>query len=725
MGVHWLRMWGVEPLLWFNVEPVKGQYCWDKADLVMRQARSHGLQLLGLLGNMPRWAAVEPDEKHKAMHRLANVPGRWKPRDMDEWENYASKVMDHCKDTIKYWEVCNEVDFHPPGKPGSFSGSTDEYLEMLKRVHRQSRIVGSDVKVLLSGLSMVSACDQNMPTDLINKGACDYIDAFNLHAYQVLHRVDELKKAVHAVKPGLPFWQTEQMWMHITQQDKRLWLTPAIYLWFMEEGFEKFFTFGFYDMYFNKATLSPTQDHYVNAVFQNQIRVCDRYAGLLTFAGDTSFAVRHQLQRTDGSMLTVIGSAQGSSELVIKAQPGLRAVDLMGHPIAIEQTNSQMKLVVKDMAYLISPKPLTIMQTIQRNVAELMANGSFEDVTGDIDMAGLEAGTPTHWKQRTTQYDPQGTITLNREARTGEFAMQIQSSGAGRVYLYEDIRIPAAGDYLLTAWLRKPDPTSSALAYMSYFDREKSIFKAQKLAGVTSDYQRFQMLIHFDGASTLPVAMNVGIYTGSGILLVDDVNVQAIEPLRIPLQSSSMIPLKPYGNWPLSENLVDADRRVDLPVLAKISGKTALGGVCFDLPGGKDRCVLVADSQWPGTTTQVTGIPVNQKLTRLAFAHTAMYLAAKPGQSLGQYILHYADGTQANLPIRLDRELRDWFVPAQKPDDQAPKPACLFNTASGSELSVFCTLVDNPEPEKQIVTIDLVSQSPGVLCLLGLTGQMP
>jgi hypothetical protein len=135
--------------------------------------------------------------------------------------------------------------------------------------------------------------------------------------------------------------------------------------------------------------------------------------------------------------------------------------------------------------------------------------------------------------------------------------------------------------------------------------------------------------------------------------------------------------------------------------------------------------VLVADSQWPGTTTQVTGIPVNQKLTRLAFAHTAMYLAAKPGQSLGQYILHYADGTQANLPIRLDRELRDWFVPAQKPDDQAPKPACLFNTASGSELSVFCTLVDNPEPEKQIVTIDLVSQSPGVLCLLGLTGQMP
>lgn len=723
MGVHWVRMWGVEPFLWFNAEPVKGQFQWDKADTVMKQARANDLQLLGLLGNTPRWAAVEPDEAHKAKHPLANAPARWKPRDINEWENYAGKVMDRYKDQVHYWEVCNEIDFHPPGLPASFSGSTAEYLDMVKSTFRQSRKVGHDTKVLLSGLSLGSVCDQNMPTDLIKMGVCDYIDAFNLHAYQVMHRVDELKNAVHAVKPGLPFWQTEQMWMHITNPEKRLWLTPAIYLWFMEEGFEKFFTFGFYDMYFDRSTLSPTKDHYVNAIFQNQVRACESYAGKLKFEGDAAFTVRHQLRRTDGKNLTVIGSEVGAFDLTVGAQSGTTAIDLMGHPIAIQQADSQMKLTVNDMAYIVSDQPLVLTNAQQRGAAVLMVNGDFEDITGDIDMSGLEVGKPTHWTMRSTTYDPKGKITLSKEARSGKFAMQVKSSGAGRVYLFEDVKIPAPGDYLFIAHLKRPDALTGGTAYLSYYDRDHNVIKVHLLPEVTTTYLPYRLLVHFDQAPPSPVALIIGLDKGAGALLIDDVDFKAVEPMRMLPQSSWLMPLKNSGNRKLSDNLVDGDRSVALSELARLAPLPTLGGVCFDLPAAADPCVLVASSDWPGTSTQVTDIPINRKLKKLAFAHTAMYVRASPGQTLGQYIVHYSDGSKVDIPLRMDRELRDWFVPAQTPDDKAPMPDFIFNTASGIELSAFTMIWDNPQPGKLIQSIDMVSSAPGILCLLGITGE--
>ncbi|HAI11667.1 MAG TPA: hypothetical protein DCM28_08175 [Phycisphaerales bacterium] len=723
MGVHWVRMWGVEPFLWFNAEPVKGQFQWEKADLVIQQVKANDLQLLGLLGNMPRWAAVEPSEDHKAQHPLANVPARWKPRSFDEWENYAGKVMQRYKHDVHYWEVCNEIDFHPPGKPASFSGSTDEYLQMLKRVYKQSRMVSDQTRVLLSGLSLGSVFDPAMATDLIEKGACDSIDIFNMHAYQVMHRVDELTKAVHAIKPGMPFWQTEQMWMNISNQEKRLWLTPAIYLWFMEKGFEKFFTFGFYDMYFNRATLSPTRDHYVNAIFQNQVRACDQYIGKLTFEGDAAFTVRHQLKRTDGKILTVIGSEVGANDLVLAKQNHITAVDLMGHTIPVKMDDIQVKCTVSDMAYIISDQPLVITNVRQSGVTPLMANGSFEDVTGDIDMAGLQAGKAAQWTMRRTDFDPQGSIQLDRDARTGRFAMRVQSSGAGRVYVFEDVKIPAPGDYLFTAHFKKNNPGDSAVPYMSFFNRDENIIKVHQLTDIGSDYQQCRMVIHFDKTPPSPVALILGIFKGVGQLLVDDVNIQAVESMKLLPQQSWNMPLRQTGNWKVAQNLKDADRAIMLCELGALSQLVTLDGVCFELPQVQEQCALVASSDWPGTTTQVNGMKVGQTLKRLFFTQTCMYVGNESGRQLGRYVIHYADGSITEVPIKLDQNIRDWFVPAQLPKEGAPKPAHAFTTAQGIELSVFTMQWINPKPDQKILFIDMQSQAPGVLCLLSLAGE--
>jgi hypothetical protein len=395
----------------------------------------------------------------------------------------------------------------------------------------------------------------------------------------------------------------------------------------------------------------------------------------------------------------------------------------MGHPLTIKQTDSQMKITVNDMAYIISDKPLTLTQTQQSGVTPLMSNGNFEDVTGDIDMAGLEAGKPSHWTMRRTDYDPKGNVLLSRDARTGKFAMQVSSSGAGRVYLFEDVKIPAPGDYLFTAHIKKSDAASSAIAYMSYYDRDHNVIKLNLLPEIGTDYQLCRMVIHFDQAPPSPVALIVGVNKGSGEVLIDDVDIQAVEPMRILPQHSWNMPLKNKGNWPLSDNLKDNDRAIMLSELGCLSKLPTLGGVCFDLPGTQDHCVLVASSDWPGTTTQVNAMPVERKFTRMAFVQTCMYIGKQSGTQLGQYIIRYADGTEIALPIRLDQDIRDWFVPAQTPMALAPKPAYIFNTANGVELSVFTMFWDNPQPDKIIQSIDLQSNAPGVLCLLSVTGE--
>ena len=135
--------------------------------------------------------------------------------------------------------------------------------------------------------------------------------------------------------------------------------------------------------------------------------------------------------------------------------------------------------------------------------------------------------------------------------------------------------------------------------------------------------------------------------------------------------------------------------------------------------------MLVASSDWPDTVTQVNGIAVNQTFKRLAFTHTAMYVNSPVGSVLGEYVIHYTDGTEATIPIAMDRQVRDWFVPAHKSDDNAPKPSRIFNTPSGVELSVYSLLWDNPHPSKRIQSVDLRSKSSGVLCLLAVTGERP
>ncbi len=83
-----------------------------------------------------------------------------------------------------------------------------------------------------------------MPYDLLKMGAADYFDIFNIHGYDGIKTTLPYLEALKKVKPEAPYWMTEQFWLHIENEDRRVILTPQIFINFIEQGYQSFFNMG-------------------------------------------------------------------------------------------------------------------------------------------------------------------------------------------------------------------------------------------------------------------------------------------------------------------------------------------------------------------------------------------------------------------------------------------------------------------------------------------------
>jgi hypothetical protein len=159
---------------------------------------------------------------------------------------------------------------------------------------------------------------------------------------------------------------------------------------------------------------------------------------------------------------------------------------------------------------------------------------------------------------------------------------------------------------------------------------------------------------------------------------------------------------------------------------------------------------------------KVEGIPVGRKAEHLHFLH-ATHFGQSGSVKIGSYIVHYADQSRAEIPIRLGDDVIDWWgrveeaalsatnragAAATHPNapigtwsgwDRGLQPASksivwrgLNNAAAGFgyHICLFMKTWTNPYPEREIACVDMVSgdQPPGLLSpapfLVGLTGEM-
>lgn len=118
---------------------------------------------------------------------------------------------------------------------------------------------------------------------------------------------------------------------------------------------------------------------------------------------------------------------------------------------------------------------------------------------------------------------------------------------------------------------------------------------------------------------------------------------------------------------------------------------------------------------------EVNGIPVNLQADRLYFFHTSAWSElAEPGTPVMLYRIHYADGSVREIPVRNRYEIGNWWD-VKKPQSPGAHGAWMNSRKRGFYVYEWV----NPEPEKDIRSIDVVSLKTRVIvAVIGISAEL-
>lgn len=121
-------------------------------------------------------------------------------------------------------------------------------------------------------------------------------------------------------------------------------------------------------------------------------------------------------------------------------------------------------------------------------------------------------------------------------------------------------------------------------------------------------------------------------------------------------------------------------------------------------------------------TAKIKGIPVRRRAAVFHFLHRGMYMGKGVG-SVGHYTMHYADGTQATIPLIEGDNIRDWWSVSKGDLKNARVAWAGTNLVPQSLIGWYRFAWNNPHPEKMVSTVDTTSNGKALLGLIAITGQ--
>ncbi len=176
LGIKWQR--SLSPTRWMRwsvVEPEKGKFVW--ADAEVRQAVDAKMEILGCIHGWAPWA-LSPYAEGSAIPagKVEITDGKRGPRcllDLDAWEAYVFAVVDHYKNEVHTWEICNEPIWDMKAAP---------YVEILKRATRAIRKADPKAKIVGMGGSYELTWQLEVFKGLGDKPK-DFMDMAATHLY--------------------------------------------------------------------------------------------------------------------------------------------------------------------------------------------------------------------------------------------------------------------------------------------------------------------------------------------------------------------------------------------------------------------------------------------------------------------------------------------------------------------------------------------------------------
>ncbi|HAI12874.1 MAG TPA: hypothetical protein DCM28_14290 [Phycisphaerales bacterium] len=151
-------------------------------------------------------------------------------------------------------------------------------------------------------------------------------------------------------------------------------------------------------------------------------------------------------------------------------------------------------------------------------------------------------------------------------------------------------------------------------------------------------------------------------------------------------------------------------------------GKQTFAGVPFEIidpATQKDAsCIVLYGTSRPAFPKAVRSIPVNATLKNLSFLHTAAWGKHLP---IGEYTIHYADGSTQRCVMEGGQNIGDWWDCDKLPNAY---PGVTRIIPRGNTVGLYVTQWENPTPNVQITTIDILSYSTAAVpVVVAITGQ--
>ena len=300
---------------------------------------------------------------------------------------------------------------------------------------------------------------------------------------------------------------------------------------------------------------------------------------------------------------------------------------------------------------------------------------------------------------------------------------------------------PAGGVYLLAEFRNATGQNISRQYVVGANDGEEAArpdfavgtYTHKQVAGVVTapkDARWFRVGFGVRDASGWASFADIDIQTRPGVAPKETAgNARPIEPSNF---KWNIMDISKMLNRPLADEVdgdgkggwTDQGSQMDLRELS--SGERNFNGVPFRVE--KDNACFIMKNKYRPSEALPSGgrVKLKAKADVLAFLHSGGFLPVDVRHAT--YIIHYADGSKAEIPIIAGKNILDWTSNSDAVDDIKYDPAkgLLLHAITVPcpkvvRVNVWMLLWKNPHPEKEIAALEVKGENEGIPGLIGVT----
>ena len=504
---------------WDDLEPDEGYWDFSITDKYVNRCKKEGVEILGVLGKTPYWASggewgvgMKPDR-----------PAVTVPRSLDEWSNYVYTVVSRYKDYVKTWEIWNEVDWMPPSSYASWSGTQEQYIELLGAAYKAVKRADPDATVTTSGFGNLNkgGIGWQIATKLLEEPyKTGYYDAFNGHGYGSADRYDDFLAEMNEKRPGTQIWMGEEMPMSADTEVQKAYSMVNKFIGYTERGFCKYIQMCTHDLFTCRRNDSPTYAYQCMAALQQLIRKCDSLEGTYDdFKGSQYLGLKHCYKRTDGKYLSVFGSDAVKGNVYF-TNDNVKVYSDVGKEIQPSVKDGAKGVYINVAAYVVSDEPLNMVNFENGGSKEILSDGGFENVGGDLAFGDLY---PISWTE-IVDADKGGDINMKEDAKSGTYALYLKSTADSSTGVYQLSPMKDAGEYSLTLSAKRIGGDKNSKITVSIKDAKTGETSTEEITSIGSDWKTstvdFDIKTAFEDGALIEITS-----VGDAEVLVDEVSL--------------------------------------------------------------------------------------------------------------------------------------------------------------------------------------------------------